>query len=85
MSNVSNRNTRKSSSSGPRALVMGGQPSDDPRDMNSGGWDPNDDRSNPVDGPGGNEHSDLSGGNVSGVKRDKVVSTQIDEALEKAR
>jgi hypothetical protein len=64
---------------------MGGQPSDDPRDLNSGGWNPDDDRSNPVPGASGKDRGDLSGGNVSGVKGDKAVSIPIDQAAEKAR
>jgi len=36
MSNASRRNDKDSTSSGHGALGMGGQPSDDPRDSNSG-------------------------------------------------
>jgi len=85
MSNAASRDARKSTNSGHGALGMGGQPSDDPRDINSAGWDPNDDRSSPVDGASGNERGDLSGGNVSGVKGDQAVSTPIERAAEKAR
>jgi hypothetical protein len=63
---------------------MGGQPSDDPRNMNSGGWDPDDDRSRPVDGASGGRRGDLSGGNVAGVEGDRSVSQEIENAARKS-
>jgi len=84
MANVSTQNTGKPTSSGQGALGMGGQPSDDPRDMRGGGWDPDDDRSSPVAGASGNEHRDLSVGGVTGVEGDKAVSAEIDKLAKKA-
>jgi hypothetical protein len=84
MSNVSNQNTRKSTSSGHGALGMGGQPFDDPHDMNSSGWNPGDDRSRPVDGASGGRRGDLSGGNVAGVEGDRSVSQEIETAAGKS-
>jgi len=84
MSNASNQNTRKSTSSGQGALGMGGQPSDDPRDLHGGGWDPDDDRTNPVGGASGKEHRDMPASNVAGVEGDKAVSAEIDNLAKKA-
>ncbi len=84
MSNASNQNSRKSTSSGQGALGMGGQPSDDPRDMHGGGWNPDDDRTSPVGGASGNERRDMQVGNVTGVEGDKAVSAEIDKLAKKA-
>jgi len=80
MSNASKRNSRDSTSSGHGALGMGGQPSDDPRDLNSGGGDDMDDDrgggTGPVGGASGGRQRDVSGGSVAGVPGDKAVTSQ---------
>jgi len=56
----------KNTSSGHGALGMGGQPVDDPRDLNSGGGDrPDDERTTPVPGAfgaGRREEQEKQGG-----------------------
>jgi len=78
MSDASKRNKKDSTSSGHGALGMGGQPSDDPRDLNSGGGDDlDDDRgggTGPVGGASGSRRGDVSGGAVAGVPGDKAAS-----------
>jgi hypothetical protein len=78
MSDASRRKSKDSTSSGHGALGMGGQPSDDPRDLNSGGGDRADDdragRTGPVGGASGKKRGDLSGGSVTGVVGDKAAN-----------
>jgi hypothetical protein len=65
MSNLpKEKRKRKNTSSGHGALGMGGQPSEDPRDLESGGGDrPDDDRSAPVPGAfGEGRHEEKQGG-----------------------
>jgi hypothetical protein len=62
---------------------MGGQSSDDPRDIHSGGWDTDMDRNQRVSGATGDEHSDRSIANVAGVDGDKAVTVPIDRAAKK--
>lgn len=73
-----------STSSGHGALGMGGQPSDDPRDSNSGGgFKADDDRgggTGPIPGAHGRAKDDVSGGNVAGVKGDKAVEEDLKQA-----
>lgn len=83
MPNISNGNGKDSTSSGHGALGMGGQPSDDPRDLKRGG----EGRSNsdlgggtgPVSGADGVVDEDLTGGGTSnetlGVEGDKALDT----------
>jgi hypothetical protein len=76
MSNASRRNEKDSTSSGQGALGMGGQPSDDPRDSNSGSEtlkaDDRGSRTGPVDGAfGPGSQSDNSANEVVGVPGDK--------------
>ena len=79
MSDASSRKSGDSTSSGQGALGMGGQPSDDPRDLKSGGGDDLDDqRAGPVGGASGRP-GDVSAGAVAGVKGDKAVSESIPE------
>ena len=72
---------RKSTSSGHGALGMGGQPSDDPRDLKAGGGDWGDDRGSgtgPIPGAHGSPRGDLSAGSVAGVTGDKAVAEEIE-------
>jgi hypothetical protein len=66
---------------------MGGQPSDDPRDLNSGGVNPTDDDrgggTGPVPGAHGRTRGDASGGQVAGVKGDKAVDEEIDKTIKR--
>lgn len=77
MSNAARRNDKDSTSSGHGALGMGGQPSDDPRDSNSGS-EPlkRDDRGSgtgPVGGAfGSKDRADHSAGETAGVTGDKA-------------
>ncbi len=68
MSNTSRRNNKDkgSTSSGHGALGMGGQPTDDPRDL-EGGHErlTDDDRTRPVDGASGSADRDRPGGRSS--------------------
>jgi hypothetical protein len=80
MSSAARRNDKDSTSSGHGALGMGGQPTDDPRDLNSGGGDDlQDDRgggTGPVPGAGGNASFEASG-SVAGVPGDKTVTERL--------
>ncbi|MFO0952929.1 MAG: hypothetical protein U0835_17615 [Isosphaeraceae bacterium] len=72
-----------STSSGHGALGMGGDPSDDPRDLDSGHEDDvNDDRTRPLDGAAGKRQGDVSGGSVAGVKGDNAVTQPITRKTE---
>jgi hypothetical protein len=67
---------------------MGGDPSDDPRDLKGGGGRLEDDRgggTGPVGGASGGGRGDLSGGSVAGVKGDKAVEDEIRQEADKAR
>lgn len=82
MSNNSRRNEQGSTSSGHGALGMGGQPSDDPRDLEGGHEGlTDDDRTRKVDGASGSSTGDRSGGGSSnqtiGVGGDKAA-TELD-------
>jgi len=89
MPNISKRDDKDSTSSGHGALGMGGQPSDDPRDLKSGGGGRlDDDRgggTGPVGGASGGERGDLSGGSVAGVKADKAIDDEIRSEAGKPR
>jgi len=85
MPNVGSNNggrDRKSTSSGHGALGMGGQPSDDPRDLKAGGGDPADDDrgsgTGPIPGASGSPRGDLSAGSVAGVPGDKAVAQDVE-------
>ena len=73
---------RKSTSSGHGALGMGGQPSDDSRDLKAGreGWDEDDRGSGtgPIPGASGGRKGDLSAGSVAGVQGDRAVEQDIE-------
>src|SRR5258708_10575270 len=77
MSDASKRNTRNSTSSGHGALGMGGQPSDDPRDSNSGSEmlkeDDRGSRTGPVPGASGSgNQADNSANETVGVPGDNA-------------
>ena len=77
MSKTSRRNDRDSTSSGHGALGMGGQPSDDPRDSNSGSEmlkeDDRGSHTGPVDGAfGSGNQADHSISETVGVPGDKA-------------
>jgi len=77
MSNASRRNDKDSTSSGHGALGMGGQPSDDPRDSNSGSEmlkeDDRGSRTGPVDGAfGSGKRAGSSANETTGVTGDKA-------------
>jgi len=77
MPNVSTRKDKDATSSGHGALGMGGDPSDDPRDLKSGGGDDLDEDRGGGTGPVGGANGrvgDVSGGSVAGVKGDNAVS-----------
>jgi len=77
MSNASRRNDKDSTSSGHGALGMGGQPSDDPRDSNSGSEilkeDDRGSRTGPVDGAfGAGDQADNAANEIVGVPGDNA-------------
>ena len=82
MSNKSYRKGVDATSSGHGALGMGGQPADDPRDLEGGHEGlTNDERTRPVDGASGNARSsDPSGGSVAGVPGDNAVTQAVTRA-----
>jgi len=96
MANISSKNDSqtKNTSSGHGALGMGGQPTDDPRDLAGGGEGRvNDDRGSgtgPIGGAfGGTGEPGLGGGTggsqAVGPMGDKAATPDVDEALRKSR
>jgi len=87
MSNAANRKGNDSTSSGHGALGMGGEPSDDPRDIDSGGGDDFDDDygggTGPVPGASGGTRGDTSGGQVAGMVGDEAVTEDIEKTTKK--
>jgi hypothetical protein len=79
MSNASRRNDKSSTSSGHGALGMGGQPDDDPRDLDSGRETPAQDdlgsRTDPVDG---------ASGSPSGPRGDHALNEAVGVTGDKA-
>ncbi|AMV38185.1 hypothetical protein [Planctomyces sp. SH-PL62] len=74
---------RGPTSSGHGALGMGGQPSDDPRDLRAGGGDDLEEEergsgTGPIPGASGSPSGDLSAGSVAGVPGDKSIEEQIE-------
>jgi hypothetical protein len=69
----------ESTSSGHGALGMGGQPTDDPRDLDGGHEGVTaDDRTKHAEGAHGSDRAgDRSAGSVAGVKGDNAVSQAI--------
>jgi hypothetical protein len=81
MSNASRRNNKKSTSSGHGALGMGGQPNDDPRDLEGGHEGlTDDDRTRAVDGASGSAAGDRSGS--GGGSSNQTVGVGGDKAVD---
>jgi hypothetical protein len=78
---MANQKDQGSTSSGQGALGMGGQPSDDPRDLEAGREGLSEDDlgggTGPVPGAFGTPKGDVSGGSVSGVVGDNSVTEAI--------
>src|SRR5438309_8299827 len=94
MSKRSAQKDTKARNTGQGALGMGGQPSDDPRDLERGGEGRVDNdlggRTGPVGGAFGNPAgADVSGGSAGnqavGPLGDKGVTADVDNAIRKAR
>lgn len=67
MANASRRNDQGATSSGHGALGIGGEPSDDPRDIEGGHEDlTDDDRTRAVGGASGSTSRDRRGGEAAG-------------------
>jgi hypothetical protein len=81
MPNVSTQKSQDPTSSGHGALGMGGDPTDDPRDLKGGGGDAlNEDRgggTGPIPGASGSKSRDVSAGSVAGVPGDQAVTEDL--------